>query len=210
MMTYEEELTKLLDHGRFFNGLRIKSVTVPGMFFKDNQAFTKELLSNFGEDIHYDSYLYLGNHKNNYYVVGLDSKDNKSLKLWNKMLSPEWRYHKINDQLKSLSYEMKIELSVVKNPFEHARLLPINEVDRLPELNLSETAYYTDPMIGIIKSIPKNWQYNQPFDLDGQWLLRNWDVGSWPYFPENHHLFTNNVKLYVCGPWEFELDGTEK
>lgn len=209
MMTYEEELTELLNRGRFFNSLRIKRVTVPGMFFKDNQDFTKELIPNFGEDVHYDNYLYLVNYKNSYYVVGFDSKCNKSLDVWNKMLGPEWQYHKINNQLKFLSYKMTIELSRVKNPFDDARLLPVNEIDKLPELNLSKTSYYTNPMSGTISSIPKRWQYNQSFNLDGQWLLRNWDVESWPYFSENYHLFANRVELYVCGPWTFKCDGKD-
>lgn len=205
MMTYEEEMTQLLDHGRFFGGFRIKSVTVPGMFFKDGNDFTSELLIDFGIDRNYTDYLYLVKSANDsYYVVGVDSKNNKSLKAWYKLLSPEWQHYKIKDHLKNLSYKVQVELSKFRNPSEHARLEPISEIDDFPKLKVSKDSYYTKPMAGMLSSVPTDWKYNQTFDLDGQQLFRLWDFSKWPFFHENEYLFTGRVELYVCGPWKFK------
>lgn len=174
-------------------------------FFKDGNDFTCELLTDFGMDRNYTDYLYLVKSANDsYYVVGFDSKNNKSLKAWYKLLSPEWQYHKVKDRLKNLSYEMQVELSKVRNPSEHDRLVPISEIDDFQELKLSKDSYYTKSMVGMLSSVPTDWKYNQTFDLDGQQLFRLWDFSKWPFFHENERLFYGRVEFYLCGPWKFK------
>lgn len=204
MMTYEEEVTQLLDQGRFFGGLAIKHVSIPKIDLYKETSFDEELISDFGINKSYSDYLYLVRHKNEYYVVGLNEGSNRSFKVWDEALGEEWQCHNSKNVSKDLVYELDVKLSKVRDPESGIYMVPIDSGEPIPEFDLTRNSYFTKPISGILDSVPKDWKYNLSISLDGRKVFRMWDFSKWPNLHENEQLFNGYLKLFVCGPWKFD------